>query len=193
MGTHRVITGYLAALSARLPAEIVDELADGLADTHQAYLDQGLGPGQAAEAAVAEFGEPDIIVAAFLRANPARLTARKLLAIGPCIGACWAVALITSHAWDWPIPALTRILLGVALAATIGLLAAAALSPAYRLATRAGLAACAGTAALDAAVITGVILTAPAITWLTAAALAGSAARVAVAAPALRIRRAGPP
>lgn len=188
MAQHCVIVDYLAALSGRLPTEIVDELAGGLADTHQAYLDQGLEPGPAAEAAVVEFGEPDVIVAAFLRANPTRLTARKLLAIGPCIGVCWAAALITSHAWSWPIPALARVVLGLTMVATIGLLAAAALSPAYRLATRAGLAACVGTTAADTAMITGVVLTAPSITWLTAAALAGSAARVGVAAPAVAVR-----
>ena len=184
-----LIASYLAALSARLPAGIVDELADGLAETHQAHVNQGLPDGPAVEAAIAEFGEPDIIVAAFLHASPARLTTRRLLATGPLVGACWAAALITSRAWDWPVPALARAILGLTLIATIGLLAAAALTPAYRLATRAGRAACASTTALDIAMITGVILTAPSITWLTAVALAASTARAVVTSAALRPAR----
>ncbi len=75
-----LITDYLTALSAQLPAPIVEELADGLDQTHQHYLRQGLGPDAAADAAVAEFGEPQVIVAAFTRLSPARRAARRLLA-----------------------------------------------------------------------------------------------------------------
>jgi hypothetical protein len=57
----RLITSYLAALFARLPAGIVEELADGLAETYQDYLRHGLALDRAAEAAVAEFGDPDTI------------------------------------------------------------------------------------------------------------------------------------
>jgi hypothetical protein len=150
-----------------------------------------LPPGPAAEAAVAEFGDPDFIAACFTRSSPARLAARRLLRIGPAVGVLWAVALVTGHAWDWPVLAPADVLLGLILAAVIGLVAVAAHSRAYRVVTRTGLAACAGTTALDAAMITGVILTAPAITWPIAAALTASAARLAIAVPALRHARAG--
>lgn len=190
MSEPGVISGYLAALSRRLPAGIVDELAGGVDDARHAYLQRGLLPGAAAEAAVAEFGDPDVIAACFTRASPARLAARRLLRIGPAVGALWAAALITSRAWDWPVPASAGVLLGLALAAVIALVAAAALSQAYRIVTRAGLAACAGTAALDAAMITGVVLIAPAVTWPIAAALTASAVRLAVAARALHAARA---
>lgn len=191
MAEPSVISSYLEALSKRLPAEIVDELADGLAETQQAYMRRGLDPDPAADAATAEFGEPDVIVACFTASNPARLIARRLLSIGPAVGACWTAALITSRAWDWPALAVAPVLvlLGLTLIVTIGLLAAAALSRAYLLATRAGLAACATTTAIDVAVITGVIATAPAITPLTAVAIAASTARIAVAAPTLRLAR----
>ena len=63
-------------LDAQLPAPIVEELADGLDQTRQHYLTQGLDPGTAAAAAVAEFGEPGVIVAAFTRLSPARRAAR---------------------------------------------------------------------------------------------------------------------
>ena len=56
MSEPRLITDYLAVLSAQLPAPIVEELADGLGQTHQRYLGQGLAPDAAAKAAVAEFG-----------------------------------------------------------------------------------------------------------------------------------------
>lgn len=185
MAEARVITTYLEALSERLPAEIVDELADGLAETHLAYLRRGLDPDPAAEAATAEFGEPDVVIASFAASNPARLIARRLLLIGPAVGTCWTVALIASRAWDWHVPALAPVLLGLAVVVTIGLLVAAVLSRAYLPARRAGLVACAATTALDAAVITGVIAIAPSITWLMVAAITASAARITVAAPPL--------
>lgn len=186
MPEPRLITSYLQALSGPLPAGIVEELADGLAETLQAYLDQGLETGQAAEAALAEFGAPDVIIASFTRNCRARVVARRLLLAGPAVGACWAAALITGRAWEWPVPAFVRVMLGLALIATIGLLATAALSTAYRRATRAGIAGCATITALDTAMITGMILAAPSITWLTTIALAASAVRAALAARALR-------
>ena len=71
-------TDYLTALSAQLPATVVEELADGLAQTQQRYLSEGLTPDAAAGAAMAEFGEPQVIVAAFTRLSPARHAARRL-------------------------------------------------------------------------------------------------------------------
>ena len=60
----RLIRGYLEVLASQLPALIVDELADGLTETHQFYLSQGLSCDAAAEAAVGEFGSPEEILAA---------------------------------------------------------------------------------------------------------------------------------
>ena len=65
MSQPRLISSYLATLAAQLPASIVEELADGLAETHQSYLRQGLAPDLAAQSAVAEFGAADAIVAGF--------------------------------------------------------------------------------------------------------------------------------
>ena len=98
-------TDYLTALSAQLPPTVVEELADGLGQTQQRYLSEGLTPDAAAGAAMAEFGEPQVIVAAFTRLSPARHAARRLLAAGPLVGGCWAAALITGRAWTWPVPA----------------------------------------------------------------------------------------
>jgi len=91
----RLIRGYLEVLAAQLPGPIVEELADGLTETHRSYLSQGLSAEAAAEAAVEEFGSAEEILAGFARVNPARRTARRLLGFGPVVGGCWAAALAT--------------------------------------------------------------------------------------------------
>src|SRR5438067_12230486 len=111
----RLIDGYLAELSADLPGRIVEELADGLDETYRRYLGQGLDPDAAARAAIAEFGEPQVVAAAFTEASRGRKTARRLLVTGPAVGMCWAIVLITGRAWTWPIPVVARVLVGVAL------------------------------------------------------------------------------
>ncbi len=186
MPEPRVIREYLAVLSAHLPAPVVEELADGLAETHQSYLRQGLVPDPAAEAAVAEFGDPHAIMAAFARVNPARRAARRLLVAGPAVGGCWAAALITGRVWDWPLPLPVRILPGLVLISVIGLLAAAAFGARYQLAARAGAAGCVGTALLDTVMIIGVSLAIPSVTWVTIGAIAASTARIAFSARTLR-------
>jgi hypothetical protein len=186
MSGPRLIQDYLASLSAQLPAQIVEELADGLDETYQSYLRQGLVPDRAAQSAVAEFGAAQVILADFNRANPVRRAARRLLRIGPGVGACWAAALIASHAWTWPLPLPARILPGLALIAVVALLAVAAFGTSYRLAARAGIAGCFGTVALDTLMIIGVALAIPSVTWVTIGAMAASTGRIAVSARTLR-------
>jgi hypothetical protein len=186
MSEPRLIQDYLASLSAQLPAEIAEELADGLGETYHFYLRQGLAPERAAQGAVAEFGEPHVILADFSRANPARRAARRLLWIGPGVGACWAAALIAGHAWTWPLPLPARILPGLAVITVIALLAVAAFGTRYRLAARAGIAGCVGTVVLDTLMIIGVALAVPSMTWVVAGAMTASALRIAVSARSLR-------
>jgi hypothetical protein len=186
MPEHRLISGYLAELAAELPPPIVAELADGLDQTCQHYLRQGHGPDAAARAALAEFGEPEAIVAAFTRTSPARRAARTLLATGPLAGACWAAVLISNHAWAWPIPAIARIAPGIALIAVITLLATAAVSGSYRSARRTAVAACLGLTALDATMLTATAVIAPAIIWPVIFAATASAARMSYSARTLR-------
>jgi hypothetical protein len=181
-----LIGDYLTALSAQLPAEIVEELADGLEQTRLHHLEQGLEPDAAAGAALAEFGQPDVIIAAFTRLSPARRAARRLLVTGPAVGACWGTALITSRAWTWPVPAPARILLGIVLITAIGLLTAAAFGSQYRSAGRAGTAGCAGITALDAAMLATVTLAGPVLIWPLILAMAASAARLTFTARTLR-------
>jgi hypothetical protein len=186
MAEPGLIRDYLAALSAELPATVVAELADGLQQTHQHYLGQGLDPDAAARAAVAEFGEPQVVVAAFTSTSSARRAARGLLAIGPVVGACWGAALVLNRAWAWPVPAGVRVLLGVALITVIGLLAAAAFGRRYRSAVRAAAVGCAGIAVLDATIAIAVTLAVPAVMWPVIVAAVASAVRISFATRGLR-------
>jgi hypothetical protein len=191
MAESSVITDYLSVLSAELPAPVVEELADGLDQTCQRYLDQGLEPDAATDAALAEFGEPQVIVAEFTRLSPARRAARRLLASGPVVGGCWGIALISGRAWSWPVPVVVRILLAVALLTIIGTLAAAALGRRYRSVGKAGVAGCAGIAAIDAVALVTVPLVTPEVTVQIVLAMAASLARMTMAARGLRLARAG--
>jgi hypothetical protein len=186
MAEPGLIKDYLAALSAQLPAPIVAELTDGLEQTYRHYLDRGLGPAAAAEAALAEFGGPQVVVAAFTGASPARRAARKLLATGPVVGACWGTALALNRAWTWPVPLGVRVLLGMALITIIGLLAAAAFGSRYRSADRAAAAGCAGIAVLDATMLIAITLAVPAVIWPVIVAAMASAVRITFATRGLR-------
>lgn len=177
----RLIDDYLATLSAGLPGPIVEELADGLEETYRSRLGQGLAPDAAAHAAIAEFGEPRVIVTAFTGSSRGRRAARRLLAVGPVAGICWAIVLVTARAWTWPVPTVARIMFGMTLITVIGLLAVAAWSRRYRLVCRAAAAACAGTVILDVAVTGTVLAHAPVLVWPLALAVAVSAARSAFA------------
>jgi hypothetical protein len=178
----RLIRGYLEVLAAQLPGPIVEELTDGLTETYRSFRSRGLSADAAAEAAVAEFGSAEEILAGFARVNPARQAARRLLGLGPVVGGCWVAALVTSRVWPGPWPA--ELVLGLALASCIGLLAVAALGSRYRVAVYSGVAGCVGFAALDASLIVGVLVVAGFASWVTAIAMAFSSARIAFCARA---------
>lgn len=106
----RILEGYLATLAAQLggPARtrqaILAELGDGLADATQAHHASGLTPAAAAQAAVAEFGQPPTVAAAFapeLAGAQARQTALGLIRSGPLVGGLWLAALVASNAAPW--------------------------------------------------------------------------------------------
>ena len=175
-----LITGYLDALAGQLPGPVVEELADGLEETCRRHLGLGMAPDAAAQAAVAEFGDPELIAAEFARAHPARRAARRLLVTGPAVGLCWAVALVTGRAWTWPVPMAADLVPGLALVAVVALLAFAARGTRYRPIGRAGAAGCIGTAALDTFMIIGVLAADPAARWAVAVAMTASAARLAL-------------
>jgi hypothetical protein len=186
MSGSGLIADYLDVLSGQLPGPVVEEVADGLEETYRRYLRLGLAPAAAAEAAVAEFGDPRLIVAAFARTHPARRAARRLLAIGPVVGACWIMALVTGRAWTWSVPAMIGIVPGLALVTAGTLLGVAASSTRYRSVARSGTAGCIGVMMLDLTMITGVILADPAPSAAAGLAMTLSAARFAFGARLLR-------
>jgi hypothetical protein len=185
---HRLIEASITALARRLPADAADELADGLTETYQHHLARGLQPDAAARTAISEFGEPDLIVAAFVLQAPGRQAARALLATGPLVGGCWAVALVTGHAWTWPLPAAARPIFGLTLIAAIAALALAATARRSYRRTRFATLGSTGLITLDAAMLACIALVPPTVTAPLMLAALASVARIALvirAAPRL--------
>jgi hypothetical protein len=187
---HELIEAQLAVLSARLPAQMVDELADGLWETYQARLALlGDGDGDvAARAAITEFGDADAVTAAFVRASPWRRMARALLASGPVMAALWGASLVSAQAWAWQVPPAARIAYGLVLLAIVAtLLAVTRARRAYRRARMATLSGALTLLVLDAGMLVAVASmtsSAPAAlvtsiqAWLLPAAMAASLVRI---------------
>jgi hypothetical protein len=105
-GPVRDVESYLAAVAAGLagPArarqDILAELRAGLLDDIDMRCRAGLAAGQAATAAIAGFGDPRVVAAAFgpeLAARGARRVGLTLLVTGPLVGTLWTVAALASH------------------------------------------------------------------------------------------------
>ena len=186
MTEHSLIAAYTNDLRARLPAALAEEVLDGLTEAHDKYLSLGMTPEHAARVAIAEFGDPGIVADAFRRTCPARRNARTLLVTGPVVGGCWACVLIAGRAWNWPIPAVVPILLGLTLAASVALLAMAAVAPRYRVVQRTGTAGCLGIVVLDVSAILTAVVSASTTRSLVAIAACASAARLIIVARTLR-------
>jgi hypothetical protein len=180
VASHQLIDAHLATLAARLPADAVDELADGLHETWHHHLDTGLTPADAARAAITEFGTTEQITDAFVRHAPGRRTAALLLATGPVAGVCWGASLITAHAWTWPIPRPAIAAFGLALLAVAATLAIAATARRSYRRTRLGAAGSLGLIILDATMLATVLLAAPALVWPMFAAVPVSLARITI-------------
>jgi hypothetical protein len=182
MAGHELINAHTAALERRLPAHIVDELADGLNETWHRHLADGLPPAEAARAAIAEFGTPAQITDAFVTQAPGRRAALLLLATGPIAALSWGTTLVTSHAWSWPIPkAVAAVLACVLLLAVAALLIAATARHSYHRTRFAGIGGLAVTG-LDLTMLTVVVLVAPTPAWPMLAAVTLSLVRIAVTA-----------
>ena len=124
MAGHPLIRAQLDRLRDQLPADLVDEVADGLEETYTARLAVLRDQDQAARAAVEDFGDAPTILRAAWKHSPARRHATLLLATGPIAAAAWAPTLLIQQAWQWPIPAPLRWLVGGALLATVALVLA---------------------------------------------------------------------
>lgn len=178
MAGHALIDAHLTQLRSRLPADTVDELADGLTETYQHHLTRGLDPDTAAATAIAEFGHPQQVTAAFTRHAAGRRTARALLASGPLFAACWGPSLIIGQAWHWPIPTAAFVLFALGLLAVVATLLAAATSQHNYHRTRLAGAGAAALILLDTAMLAAVLLAATTLTWPMAIAIPASLARI---------------
>ena len=185
MAGHQLIDAYLAGLAGRLPADTVDELADGLTETWHHHLDRGLTAERAAHAAIAEFGAATRIADEFVARAPGRRTARLLLATGPVLGVCWGTSLVATRVWTWPIPPAVGAAYVVALLATVALLIGAATSRYSYRRTRLGGIGALTLVLLDAAMIAAVAVLAPTLVWPMGIAVAASLARIGLAVPRL--------
>ena len=185
MASHPLIEAHLSALVGRLPAGVADELVDGLTETFEHHLRRGADRAEAARSAIAEFGEPGEIMAAFARQAPGRRTAIVLLATGPIAAACWGAALFLGGAWGWPIPAPAKIGFAGALLGVVALLLLAATSKRSYARTRLAALGGAGLVLLDAAMLGAVLIAAPAPVWPMALAIPVSLARIAFTLPRL--------
>jgi hypothetical protein len=210
------VADYLAAVTAQLlgPAAVriavTDELRDGLLEALETHQARGCSQAEATTAAIAEFGDPDTVAAAFgpeLGAVQARRVAVGLLVTGPLIGLAWIAAVVVNALPPWRHqligPWLVLPLVGVALAVAgpaLGLTVAATgrlgrrLGPVVHWATLPPTAAAVAALAAVAAdltlvgIITGHALTSPGSPVWAPVVLAASASltRVTVAGRAAR-------
>jgi hypothetical protein len=180
MASHQLIDSYLDELASRLPADAVDEIADGLHEAWRHHLDRGVAPAEAAQAAIAEFGPPTLVAHAFVDNATGRRTARLLLATGPVVGISWGGSLLIARVWTWPIPAPAAGVFAAALLTVVGCLVMAATSRHDYRRTRLGHVGAAGLVALDTAAIATVLLAAPTLAWPMAIAVAASLARMGI-------------
>lgn len=178
MASHQLIDDYLADLARRLPADAVDELADGITETWQRHVANGEPPPAAAHTAIAEFGTTEQIIAAFVAQAPGRRTALALLATGPLVGVCWGTSLIAAHVWTWPIPPAVATAYALGFLATVATLATAATSRRNYRRTRLGTAGGLGLVLLDIGMLAAVALLAPTLTWPMLAAIPASVIRI---------------
>ncbi|MEU0485326.1 hypothetical protein ABZ260_39870 [Streptosporangium sp. NPDC006013] len=179
MAGHDLITAQLDVLAARLPVQAMEELADGLEEAYELHLDACGDPEQAARAAIAEFGDADMVTAAFLRESPWRRTAIVLLLTGPLMAIAWAVTLLTAGAWTWPLPLPAKILYGAALVTIVcALVAVAREKRAYRRTRLTMIGSALGLIILDVLMLTVIAVMAPILVWPMAVAVPASAIRI---------------
>lgn len=142
MASHRLTTAhlsstsaletYLADLAARLRGphaartRVLTEIRDGLTETIDAHLADGMTPDAAAAAAIGEFGDPATVARSFageLATASARRTIAAFIFTGPLVGIWWLLLL---HPAPWrsgvvallvAVPALPLIALAIATAA----------------------------------------------------------------------------
>ena len=189
MAGHALIDAHVAALRrTHLPGAAVDELVDGLIETYERRLRDGLDQDSAATTALTEFGTVEEISEAFGRHSPGHRAAVTLLTTGPIIGSCWLVFFITGRAWTWPHAPTAALILAAGLILTIGFLEVARLRCGnYAQIRVASLVGIIGAIGLDAAVLTTTTVAAPVFVWPLVLAGSASLARIGFAIRAFSV------
>jgi hypothetical protein len=186
---HELIERHLQALARRLPRPVVEELADGLLASYEDQLERLGDPEAAAKAALADFGDADMITVAFVRVSPGRATAIRLLIIGPIVGLSWGAAFITGQGWAWSIPLPSRLAFGVTLGlAVLMLITAVRERYYYRTVRLAALGGAGSMVILDSVMLGTTVVLVPPPSLLLVLALTASLVRILLvvrAAPAL--------
>jgi hypothetical protein len=104
------VADYLAAVMIQLTgppsarAAVTDELRDGLMEALETHQARGCSQSEATAAAIAEFGDPHTVAAAFgpeLGAVQARRVALGLLVTGPLVGLAWITAVAVNALPPW--------------------------------------------------------------------------------------------
>jgi len=133
------VADYLAAVMSQLAgppsarAAVTDELRDGLMEALETHQARGCSQAEATAAAIAEFGDPHTVAAAFgpeLGAVQARRVAVGLLVTGPLVGLTWMTAVVVNALPPWrhqligpwralPVVALALAIAGPALGLTV--------------------------------------------------------------------------
>jgi hypothetical protein len=154
-------------------------MADGLIETYDQRVRDGLDQDSAATTAVTEFGSVDEISEAFGRHSPGRRAAVTLLTTGPIVGGCWAASFIAWRAWTWPHATTAAVIFAAGLLLTVALLEAARLFYRNYAQTRAAsLAGIIGAIGLDAAMLATITVVAPVFIWPMVVAASASLARI---------------
>jgi hypothetical protein len=104
------VAEYLAAVTTQLTgppaarAAVTDELRDGLLEAVETHQARGCSQAEATAAAIAEFGDPHTVAAAWgpeLGAVQARRVALGLLVTGPLVGLAWIAAVVVNALPPW--------------------------------------------------------------------------------------------
>jgi hypothetical protein len=184
MASHPLIDQHVRALTAQLPTDTVEELADGLYETFETHLADGGDPDTAAAAAISEFGNTPVIIEAFWRHSARRQLAGRLLLTGPMVGMIWAAVLLTQQAWTWLVPTAGKLVVGFAVLATAVTLVIARHSVRYIAGARTTAAAALTLTTIDGLVIATAVSNAT-VNGLLAAAIAVSGVRIVMTLSAL--------
>ena len=186
MASHHLIEAHLAELRRRLPADVVDELADGLTETYEHHLASGHPPSSAADSC----HSPSSVTPSDHRTpSPARHPAAE--PPSPCSppgrpsARCWGSGSCSDTPGPGRFPIPLRVAFGLTLLAAIAALLTAAASRLSYARTRIAAAGALALITLDLALITAVLLVAPRLTWPMAAAIPASLTRLTLTARAV--------